>query len=110
MSNKYEKIISGQEPLRIKFWSLIGVILLCFFSYGYLVRGTIVNIVARQNVESELSFLNSKVINLESEYLKVKNGITLETANGLGFVAVSGQKFVTKNTEKPGLSLVTSND
>jgi hypothetical protein len=108
MFSRNEKRISSQEPLRMWFWSLCGICVLCLFSYGYLVRGAIVNIVARQNIESEVSVLNSKVLDLESEYIKAKNNITPELATSLGFVAVSNQKFVTKDVKTPGLSLVTS--
>jgi len=42
------------------------------FSYGYCVRGAIVNIVARESMEKDLSTLNSKVLDLESKYIKAK--------------------------------------
>lgn len=115
MSRKKEKRIknqgtlpAGRQALKIWFWSLVMLFVLGLFSYGYLVRGVIVNIVARQNIGSELSFLNSKVSDLESEYIKAKNDITLEKAHDLGFVVVSSQKFVTRNTNNPGLSVITN--
>lgn len=107
MLNRRNKRIDNSEPTKIWFWALTGIFILCFFSYGYLVRAAIVNIVSRQNIESELSVLNSKILDLESEYIKTKNSITMETANSLGFVAVSSQKFVTKSINIPGLSLAT---
>jgi hypothetical protein len=106
MLKKKEKRIKNREPLRKWFWSLVFASILCLFSYGYCVRAAIVNIVERQNVEKELSILNSKIIDLESEYIKVKNNITLETANSLGFVPASTHKFVSKSIKNPGLSMV----
>jgi hypothetical protein len=106
MLKKKEKRINNREPLKIWFWSLVTVFVLCLFSYGYCVRAAIVNIVERQNIENELSILNSKVTDLESEYIKVKNDITLETANNLGFVPATTNKFVSKSVKNPGLSVV----
>lgn len=109
MSYQREKRIdSNREPVKFWFWSLVVVFSFCLFSYGYLVRGAIVNIVARQNMESEILALNSNVIKLESEYIKLKNSITLELAQNMGFVNVSAQKFVTKAVKSPGLSVLTA--
>jgi hypothetical protein len=107
MSKRYNKRIDNSEPLKRYFWSLIMIVVFCLFSYGYLVRGAIVNIVERQNAEQALSEVNSRVLTLEAEYFKVKNSITLDLATDLGFITPVSQKFVTKNPDHPGLSLVT---
>lgn len=108
MSNKKYKIINNTEPLKIWIWLFVAVFFISLLSYGYFIRVATINIVARQNMEAETSVLNSKVVDLESKYIKDKNDITLEKAYSLGFMAVSNQKYVTRNTEKPGLSLVTT--
>lgn len=97
--------INNQDKAKVFFWSLIIVICFSVFSYGYFVRTTIVNIVVRQNMEKELSLLSSKVLALESEYVKAKNNVTLETAENYGFVAVASQKFITKANIDSGLSV-----
>lgn len=107
MTYRKDNRINNCEPTKVWFWSLILVIIICLFSYGYLVRGTIVNIVARQNMEDNLSALNSKVLALESEYIKAKNSVTEEMAYNLGFIPSLNQKFVVRNAN-PGLSLLTS--
>lgn len=107
MSKRKEKRINNCEPTKIWFWFLSGVFFLGLFSYGYLVRGTIVDIVARQNMENQISTLSSKVLNLESEYIKVKNNITPTLAQNLGFVSVTTQKFITRDIKTPGLSMIT---
>ncbi len=109
MKNKRNKRINNQEPLKIWIWSLTIILLLSVFSYGYFVRGTIVNIVARQNMESEFSVLSSKVLSLESEYIMIKDNINIELAHKLGFQSVINQKFVTRSIDNPSLSLVTPN-
>ncbi len=102
------KKINNCEPLKKWFWSFVMVFVFCLFSYGYCVRGAIVNIVERQNMETEISALNTKVVKLESEYIKAKNNITPELAANLGFVALTNTKFVAKSVNTPGLSLITN--
>jgi len=109
MFRKIEKRINNShEPVKLCFWCLVICFVFCFASYGYFVRGSIVNIVARQSMEAELSSLSSKVSDLESQYIKAKNSITPELAVSLGFVAPSVQKFVTRDTKSFGLSLINT--
>ena len=109
MTIRKDKRINNSEPLKVWIWSLLGVFVFCLFSYVYLVRGAIVNIVARQNMETNLAVLSSKVSDLETQYIKAKNDVTPELAQSLGFIAVSdaNQKFVTRNTKASGLSVLT---
>jgi hypothetical protein len=110
MSNRQDNKQNNSEPLKIWIWSLITVFFFGLFSYGYCVRGTIVNIVARQNMDSQISVLHSKVSVLEAQYLKAKNNITPELAQNLGFVAVIDQKFVISEVKVPSLSLVNTSN
>jgi amino acid permease len=107
MFSRKNKKINNCEPLKIWFWSFVTVIIICVFSYGFLLRGSIVNIVERQNKENLISSLSSKVSDLEAEYLKSKNNITEDLALSMGFVSNEGQKFVVRSVATPGLSLVT---
>jgi hypothetical protein len=106
MFSRKQKKINNCEPTKVWIWSLLGVFAFCFFSYGYCVRGAIVNIVNRQNMETELTSLSSRVISLESDYIKAKNEVTEEFAYQLGFISPeANQKFVIRGTEALGLSL-----
>lgn len=99
--------MSQKKNNRIIFWSLVGILCFSLFSYGYFIQRAIVNIVARQGLERDLALLSSKVANLEADYIKAKNAITLESAQSKGFVAISNQKFVTSSEVKTanGLSV-----
>jgi len=110
MFNNKNKKITNCEPNKKCFWFLTLIVVFCLFSYGYCVRGAIVNVVERQNMENELSMLNTKVIDLESQYIKAKSNITPELARELGFVSISQTKFVIKNVNTPGLSLITNSN
>jgi hypothetical protein len=104
---KKNKRICNREPNKIWFWALVVALFFGAVSYGYFVRGTIVNVVARQSMQTEITALDTAVLDLESQYIKAKNSVTYELAEQLGFVTVTNQKFVTRNTANLGLSLVT---
>jgi hypothetical protein len=108
MQKKNKKINSSQP--KVYFWLLVSIFFFCLFSYGYMVQGSIVNVVARQSMEEEISLLNSSIIDLESAYIESKNAINLDTAYSLGFVPGNNQKFVTRNNSGLGLSLITNNN
>ena len=62
-------------------------------SYGFLVNKTIQNAVAKQNLEKQISSLNSSVNSLEFTYLSLENTITMDFAISKGFVAVAEDHF-----------------
>lgn len=107
MFSRREKRIDNREPIRAYVWAGFGLILFGVITYGYLVHNSIVNIVSRQNLETEISTISAQVVSLEAEYIKLKNGVTAELAQSLGFVSPVSKKFVTKSAVNPGLSLVT---
>lgn len=107
MFSKRNKKINNSEPNKVCCWSLLAILGFGLFSYGYLVRGITVNVVSRQNLETEISLMSSRILDLESEYLTIKNDITLEKAHNLGFIPVTHQSFADRNTVTPGLTLVS---
>lgn len=104
---KINKRLNNSEQPKALFWSLVIIIFISLFSYSYLVRASIVNIVNRQSMEKEIVDLSSQVLTLESEYIKIKNNVTPEVAQSLGFVTASSQKFLAKNSNSnsSGLSV-----
>ncbi len=90
IKNQIEKIEYREKNI---FWSLFSVFVFFLVSYGVLVNNTIMNAVAKQNMEKEMATLNSEVNSMEFNYLNMKNNITMERALSLGFVAVSEEKF-----------------
>ena len=90
IKNQIEKIEYREKKV---FWTLFSVFVFFLVSYGVLVNNTIMNAVAKQNMEKEMATLNSDVNSMEFNYLNMKNNITMERALSLGFVAVSEEKF-----------------
>lgn len=88
------------------FWSLFSMFVLFVVSYGFLLNGTMMNAVSKQNAEKQISVLNSEVNTLEFQYLNIKNSITLDLAESIkGFVPVKQDKFAIVNPNSKGLSL-----
>lgn len=74
------------------FWSMISVLVLMVGLYAYMVNQTVWNAFGRDNAEEQIVALNSKLADLEFEYIKLSNEISMEKAISLGF------KSADKNT------------
>jgi len=74
-------------------FSLLSVVL-----YMWAVNLTVRHVVKREAIESELSVVSSRISELEFEYIRKKNSITLEYANKLGFIPVTDAKFVSRKS------------
>ena len=102
IKNQIEKIELREKKI---FWSLFFVFALLLVSYGFLVNKAILNAVAKQNLESQMSSLNSNVDSLESTYLSMENSITMDLALRNGYVQVPEDNFAVIVPAKSGLAL-----
>jgi hypothetical protein len=78
-----------------------------FSYYVYLVNKTIMNVVARERIESDISTLSSSVGALEFKYISLKNGVTLELAHAKGFQDALPTTFIDAS-KRPALSYNSS--
>jgi hypothetical protein len=62
----------------------------------YFVTDTVKNVVKRQNLESEISTLNSEIGDLEFKDISMKNDVTLDKALAMGFKEVETTKYITR--------------
>ena len=74
--------------------TLMAFAFLAALMYGYLINKTIANVVARQHAQSEIGILSSRVAELETTQLKLKNRITASLANQLGFVEMADPSYI----------------
>jgi hypothetical protein len=102
IKNKIDSIGIREKKI---FWVLFSVFAFLLFSYGFLVNSTMMNAVSMQKMEKEMVALNSDVNSMEFDYLNIKNKITMDYANSLGFVSVSYDKFASVSSDKYSLSL-----
>lgn len=76
------------------FWAQVALIVALISAYMYFVNKTVWNVVARQQVESSIVALNSKLSDMEFKYITAKSNITLQMAHQLGFQTVTKTTFV----------------
>ena len=102
IKNQIDKIEHREKQI---VWGLFLVFALLLVSYGFLVNRTILNAVAKQNLEKQMSALNSSVDSLEFTYLNMENTITMDLATAKGFVAVAEDNFAVVTPAKGGVAL-----
>lgn len=93
MSKAKELVFSNR---RVTFLILISILVLSVFVYIVSINLTVRHVAERQKIEKELSYLNTKINDLEFQFIRQKNEITFEKAMQLGFIADSGSKFVSR--------------
>ncbi len=89
---------------RLVFIILFGLIILGIVLYAYFLNQTIINGIYIERTEKQLSDLNVTVGELETEYFKVKNNITLSLAKDLGFADAGSQLYISRKKETQTLS------
>jgi len=76
-------------------WILGAIIVILGATYIYFVEKTVWNVVARENTQNDVVALNSKLSDLEFQYISSVNSVTMDTALQLGFVpATDNTNFV----------------
>jgi hypothetical protein len=97
-------ITTGSKEKKV-FFVLISILLVLAMCYAYFVNKTVLNIVARKNIQEEISVLSSDISGLEFDYMKYKNTITLGYTHDLGFNDVKNTTFITRGTSDTRLTL-----
>lgn len=79
------------------FFIVLAVLLVMATLYIYLVNRMVVNIVGRQQAEHNISTLNGTIGALESKYIALKNGVTLDVAYAQGFHDATPVSYLSTN-------------
>jgi len=105
IKNQIEKIEHREKKI---FWTLFSMFVFLLFFYGFLINHTIINAVYKQQMEKEITSLNSEVNAMDFQYLGMKNNITEELALSRGFVNIHGTNFAFIRDNNASLSLSVS--
>ncbi len=68
-----------------------------FAAYMYFLSATVVHVVIRKEVSSEISHVNSEISKLEAEYIKQQHAVSSDVASQRGFVAVRDKIFLDRS-------------
>ncbi|MEI6042683.1 MAG: hypothetical protein WCQ00_03925 [bacterium] len=85
------------------FWSFLAVFMFLMGTYGYMVNKTVWNAFDKDQSDEQIVALNSKLGDLEFQYMSLSNNISIEKAYELGFQNASAntifasREFVSKN-------------
>ena len=78
-------------------WGLGGTLIVLFGLYIFFVSSSVVYVVLREEIASELANIHAETAELESEYLSLRNGINKSLATELGFVATEYKGFAERD-------------
>lgn len=76
------------------FYSMMMLLIVVSFMYGYFVKETIMNVVAREKLITESRNLSSQISDLESSYIAAKNKVTIDLAYSKGFKDVTSTDYI----------------
>lgn len=83
---------------------LAGVIFFALL-YVYMLASTTMNVTMRKTMQNESRELQSKIADLEAEYLSGRSALTLEKALVYGFQETNNQSFVYRYKTSDSLAL-----
>ena len=99
------RILNIDNLERKVFFALLAFLLLFSSLYIHWVRKTVLHVVERDRIYTEMSSLTSRVGDLESKYISLTSGITLELAVANGFKETTETRYISKHALTKKLSL-----
>jgi len=92
-------------PYQKFFWLLSYTLLALLALYLYFVSTIIFSVVKAENLRTELGALQSSVNELESSYVSLSGGVTIDFARELGYQDASNHASFAYQVETPGVAL-----
>src|SRR5437868_10132476 len=89
-----EKILQFETRKDI-FWVSLGLIGLCACMYVYFITTAVRNVVSQRQVSAQASNLSEKISVKEFNFISVKNKVTMQYAQSLGFSEAKNKVFIT---------------
>ncbi|MEK7150252.1 MAG: hypothetical protein AAB688_02470 [Patescibacteria group bacterium] len=99
------RILNIENAEKKFFWYTASFAIVFSGLYLYFVNMTIVNVVERQNTEKDIASLNSRISDMESDFLSLNKKISLEYAVSKGFVKMASEKYVSRKALSVNLSM-----
>ncbi len=87
------------------FWGAVALIGMCACMYMYLVTVTVRNIVTNRQLSAQISNVGEQLSAKEFSLISMKNGVTMDYAQTLGFAEAKEKVFITPTS----VSVVSTN-
>lgn len=92
------------------FWSLAVGLVVVLGLYLYFLGNTVHTAFLRQQTEKSIVALEESAGNLESNYLNLKNAVTIEFARARGFKDIVATQYISKKSLGISLSMNSTSD
>lgn len=103
---QFHTVIDHPKFERRTFMILMSLLFLCVAIYGFFLGKTVVAVVERRVVQSEIEIIETKMSILEEKYLSVSQNINMQTATSLGFVESKQTTYATRGNTGTAVALV----
>lgn len=79
--------------------TILSCTILCmlFAAYVYFLSASVIHVVIRKEITSEVALLHSDISKLESEYIKRQHAVSDDIAARKGFIAVNDKIFLDRS-------------
>jgi|GEM_PF-1299940 len=84
----------AEERLMVTFSGML--LLVAFALYMYFLSTSVLNVVMRQEIDTEIHTTQTKISSLESRYIIAKTNLTQEVATAHGLQKTEQKTFITK--------------
>ena len=87
-----------ERTAQLIFWALLFGVVMLASMYIYMINKTVWNVLARQQAQTQIVSINSKLSAVEYKYISAKNSVTMQLAESMGFQPITNQSmFVTRD-------------
>lgn len=86
------------------FFSALSLVFILFAAYVYFVSAAVAHVVVRKELSQEITNMQTRISELEAEYILAKDGVALEMAMERGFTVTEEKVFVAKTDAAVALS------
>ncbi|MCF7815592.1 MAG: hypothetical protein K9M10_01550 [Candidatus Pacebacteria bacterium] len=87
------KTAAYKEESRFFYFSL-AFFMVAFFAYIYFLSNSVMNVVIRKEIDSEISSMSTVLGQLESKYIEMQYEVSTEIATHQGFVVSTKKTFI----------------
>lgn len=85
-------------------FAVLGVLVICFLLYVYFLSMSVVHVVIRQEMQQDITQLQTEISQLESQYIAAQHAISDEIAALDGYVSAADKIFIAREADRLVLS------